>query len=106
MRNNLQNYYDILNINNNATEKDIYAAYNSKIIQFNHLPFHTQKMISEIKLLKEALYVLGDNNKRQKYDYKCERINQYNEESRTIDNTKVCDRLFSITFEKNNNNIY
>lgn len=95
----MKNYYKILNITNNAKEDEIYNAYNNKISQFNHLPFHTPKMISEIKLLKEALYVLSDHYKRLKYDIKCTRmINLYNEESRTIDNTKVCDRLFSIIF--------
>jgi DnaJ-class molecular chaperone len=96
--NNWKNYYNILDINNTATEEDIYKAYRIKISQFNHLPFHTSKMISEIKLLKEALYVLGDNKKRAKYDIKCDKMNQYNEENNVFDNTKVCDRLFSIVF--------
>ena len=92
------NYYEILNINNDATENEIYQAYNQKITQFNHLPFHTTKMINEIKLLKEALYVLGDDTKRSKYDSKCNKIKQYNEEGKYNDSTKVCNRLFSITF--------
>ena len=99
MKNNFSNYYEILGINKIASEDEIYMAYKLKIVQFNHLPFHTHKMINEIKLLKEALYVLGDKTKREKYDIKYDKINQYNEENRTVDNTKVCDRLFSITFE-------
>ena len=99
MMNNFKNYYEILEINNTASENEIYMAYKLKIVQFNHLPFHTHKMINEIKLLKEALYVLGDIKKREKYNIKYYKINQYNEENRTIDNTKVFDRLFSITFE-------
>ncbi len=95
---NRKNYYNILDINNTATEDEIYNAYRLKISQFNHLPFHTPKMISEIKLLKEALYVLGDNIRRNKYDIKCTKMNQYNEEDKVFDNTKVCDRLFSIVF--------
>ena len=78
-------------------EEQIYDAYRLKISQFNHLPFHTSKMIAEIKLLKEALYVLGDEIKRQKYNKKIEKLEQYYSEE-TIDNTKICDRLFSITF--------
>jgi DnaJ-class molecular chaperone len=96
--NNMKNYYEILNIEINATEDEIYQAYNIKIAQFNHLPFHTQKMIAEIKLLKEALYVLSDNNKRKKYNSKYEKNAQYEETDKNIDNTKICDRLFSITF--------
>ena len=55
-------------------------------------------MIAEIKLLKEALYVLGDENKRQKYNNKIEKLDQYNSADKIIDNTKICDRLFSIKF--------
>ena len=94
----MKNYYNILNIDNNATEEQIYDAYREKISQFNHLPFHTPKMIEEIKLLKEALYVLGDDIKRNKYNNKMEKLEQYNSEGRTIDNTKICNRLFSINF--------
>jgi DnaJ-class molecular chaperone len=92
----LKNYYEILDINNKVTEDEIYKAYNQKISQFNHLPFHTSKMIYEIKLLKEALYVLGDDNKRKKYDYKYQKNKQYEVIDSSIDNTKVCERLFSI----------
>ena len=94
----MKNYYEILSINNNATEEKIYDAYRNKISQFNHLPFHTQKMIAEIKLLKEALYVLGDDIKRQKYNKKIEKLEQYYTEDKVINNTKICDRLFSIKF--------
>jgi DnaJ-class molecular chaperone len=94
----MKNYYEILNINNDASEEQIYDAYRYKIAQFNHLPFHTSKMILEIKLLKEALYVLGDENKRQKYDNKINKLEEYNSEGRNIDNTKICDRLFSVTY--------
>lgn len=94
----MKNYYEILSINNNATEEQIYDAYRNKISQFNHLPFHTPKMIAEIKLLKEALYVLGDDIKRQKYNKKIEKLEQYYTEDKVINNTKICDRLFSIKF--------
>jgi DnaJ-class molecular chaperone len=95
----MKNYYEILNVNNNATEEQIYDAYRDKISQFNHLPFHTKKMIVEIKLLKEALYVLGDEIKRKKYDNKIEKLELYNSEGRNIDSTKICDRLFSVTYQ-------
>lgn len=94
----MKNYYEILSVANNATEEQIYDAYRDKIEQFNHLPFHTTKMIEEIKLLKEALYVLGDETKRKKYNNKMGKLEQYYSEGRTIDNTKICNRLFSITF--------
>jgi DnaJ-class molecular chaperone len=64
----MKDYYEILDITINSSLDDIYNAYNKKIVQFNHLPFFTNKMIQEIKLLKEALYVLTDKNKRSKYN--------------------------------------
>ena len=94
----MKNYYEILNIDNTATKDNIYNAYYNKISQFNNLPFHTPRMISEIKSIKEALYVLGDNNKKEKYDKKCIKMLQYKEEGKYKDNTKICDRLFSINF--------
>ncbi len=92
------NYYELLEVAKTATENEIYQAYNSKISQFNHLPFHTSQMIKEIKLLKEAIYVLGDKDKREKYNNKLQRNKQYTEEGRHIDNTQICNRLFDIKF--------
>lgn len=95
----MKDYYEILEISLDASEDEIYDAYNKKIVQFKHLPFFTNQMIQEIKLLKEAIYVLGDENKRQKYNYKFNNYKQYEEEGRHIDNTKICNRLFSIKFD-------
>ncbi len=92
-------YYNILSIKINATEKEIYTAYREKISQFNNLPFLTNKMINEIKKLKEALYVLSNNEKKNKYDKKLNKYNEYlidNDNDKV--NTKICDRLFSIKF--------
>ena len=98
----MKNYYTILGIAENATEDEIYMAYKNKIIQFNGLPFHTNQMIQTIKLLKECIYVLGHTIKRQKYDDKL-RLRQkiqkeYTNTSRHVDGTKICDRIFSLTF--------
>ncbi len=95
----MKDYYEILDISQTASEDEIYNAYNNKIVQFRHLPFFTNKMIQEIKSLKEALYVLSDEVKRYKYNNKLNKIKQYEEEGRHIDNTKICDRLFSIKFD-------
>ena len=92
----MKDYYEILEINPTASEDEIYNAYNNKILQFRHLPFFTPKMIKEIKLLKEALYVLSDEIKRSKYNDKLNKNKQYEEEGKYLDNTKICDRLFSI----------
>jgi DnaJ-class molecular chaperone len=92
----MQNYYEILNIDINATKEEVYDAYKNKISQFNSLPFHTQKMIGEIKKLKEALYVLGNTEKRKIYNNKLKLNINLNNISDEFDNTKICNRLFSI----------
>ena len=56
-------------------------------------------MINEIKKLKEALYILSNNEKKNKYDKKLNKYNEYlidNDNDKV--NTKICDRLFSIKF--------
>ena len=62
----MKNYYEILNINQDVDETEIYESYRKKINQFNGLPFLTNKMINEIKNLKIAIYILGDTQKRIK----------------------------------------
>ncbi len=96
----MKDYYSILSVNNNASENEIYEGYKIKIARFNNLPFHTKQMIEDIKNLKEALYILSDNNKRHKYDIKLNETNKYTtDDSNPFDNTKICDRLFSIKFD-------
>ncbi len=103
----MKDYYELLGIKNNVNENDIYDAYKNKISQFNHLSFHTSKMIYEIKNLKEALYVLGDNIRRKKYDNKCKinsshnnGLDKYfeNDKNSGYDNTQIFNRLFSVKF--------
>ncbi len=92
----IKNYYEILSLPFNAPEDEIFKKYREKINQFNGLPFLTKEMIHDIKLLKEAFYVLSDNTKRNNYIKKYKRHRDYEATNRTIDNTKICDRLFSI----------
>jgi DnaJ-class molecular chaperone len=94
----MKNYYTILGIKETATNDIINDAYKYKISRYKNLPFHTQQMIADIKELKEAIYILTDNNKRDKYNKKLYKYMDYNNLSKEVDNTKICDRLFSITF--------
>ena len=97
MKNNLKNYYNILDIDEKATEEDIYNSYRKKISQFNGLPFHTQQMISIIKELKEAIYILGNINKRQKYNLKLINNLKYTQ-SNYNENTQIYNRTFEKIF--------
>jgi DnaJ-class molecular chaperone len=92
----MKDYYNILGIERTASKDTIYSSYYYKISQFNNLPFLTKQMINEIKELKEALYVLGNKTKKEKYDSKLFKKESYYSE--TINNTEVFDRMFSIKF--------
>ena len=94
----LNEYYLILKVDVDSTEQEIYNSYKNHIAQFNNLPFLTTQMVSDIKLLKEAIYVLGNVNKRKKYNIKLKQMKTYTNENNVVDNTKICDRVFSITF--------
>jgi DnaJ-class molecular chaperone len=99
----MKDYYEILEVNINVSEDEIYNAYNLKISQFNHLPFFTSKMIKEIKTLKEAIYVLGNKKKREIYNKKYNLNLKYKKEEdiKEFDNTKIYNRLFSTALLQN-----
>ena len=85
----MKDYYKILEIDNNNLKNDILKAYIFKISRFNNLPFLTDEMINDIKDYKTALYILMDEERRNKYD-----IIKFNKDGEF--NTKINERLFSL----------
>jgi|APSaa5957512535_1039671.scaffolds.fasta_scaffold68427_2 DnaJ-class molecular chaperone len=101
----MKDYYKILKLTKHATLTEINEVYEFNISQFNNLPFLTNKMINEIKILKEAKYILADEQRRKLYDIKLQNENKYNQDTNQsgfhcIDNTQICDRIFSINFSR------
>jgi len=97
----MKDYYKILDINNTEDDlsaKQIKDAYNVQISRFVGLPFLTKMMIQDIKNIKEAYYVLSSETMKNKYDKIFKKHKQLEEDARQVDNTKICNRLFSITF--------
>jgi hypothetical protein len=101
----MKDYYNILNISIDNFNKDLLKeAYKNKISQFNDLPFFTKTMIADIKSIKEALYIFNDDKLKELYDVKYKKMIDTNKDNTNktidnkIDNTKICDRLFSIKF--------
>ena len=98
----MKDYYKILNIDRTqptttysskiSDEDDIKLFYKKKLQVFKDLPFFTKQMIQDIKDIKEAYYVLSDKTRKAKYD----KMNSTSED----DGTKICNRLFSLTFGK------
>lgn len=89
----MKNYYEILNIQLNSTFEQIKEAYKFKISRFQNLPFLTEQMKKDIKILKEAKFILFDKDRRIKYDIKNFSKNSKKEKS---NNTIICDRIFNL----------
>lgn len=64
----MDNYYQLLNVDPDASTKTITLAYDKKISKFNNLPFFTQTQINQIKKLKTAIYILSNPELRKKYN--------------------------------------
>jgi hypothetical protein len=96
----MKDYNKILDITNNSTDDEIDKSYKTKLERFRNLPFLTTQMKVEVKDLHEAHYVTSNSILRKKYYKKFNKETKYMDETRNIDNTKICDRLFSITFMK------
>jgi DnaJ-class molecular chaperone len=87
----MDDYYQLLNINNNASFETINVAYENAISKYNNLTFLLPQQISEIKKLKTALYILTNPELKNKYDNKLSNIKPYN-----IDNEDDFDSVFKV----------
>ena len=87
----MDDYYQLLNINNNASFETINVAYENAISKYNNLTFLLPQQISEIKKLKTALYVLTNSELKNKYDNQMFNIKPHN-----IDNEDDFDSVFKI----------
>ena len=100
----MKDYYEILNVNVNTIHNDIKKSYKEHISRFNGLPFLTKKMIEEIKELKIAYYILGNEERRRLYDNRLKPKTTIYQNSETNndfqENTKINDRLFGNIFNK------
>ncbi len=66
--NTKNNFYKLLEISSHASKKEIILGYQNKITKFNNISKLSNDQISDIKMLKIALYVLLNYRLRQKYD--------------------------------------
>ena len=91
--NHLYNYYELFEIINTSSTKQIIKAYQNKIMNYNNENL-SQIQINEIKILKMGLYILITQDLRIIYDYllndqlKC---NQENNEKISISPAELGD---------------
>ena len=86
------NVYEFLNVKIDDDIDKIKDVYNFKIKRFKNLPFLTDQMKKDIKILKIAKYLLFDEYRRKKYNNIL--INELNDKK----NIQLNERLFSVKF--------
>lgn len=64
----MDNYYQILNIDKDASLQEIVSSYKKQISSFNNLPFLNESQVLKVKQLKKALYILSNPPLREKYN--------------------------------------
>lgn len=90
-----KNFYELFEINKNATKIEIIIAYRNKISHFNKLKKISEEDSNKIKLFKIGLYILSNEELRNQYDKKFNKI-----ESIPTENNKI----ESIPTANNDNN--
>lgn len=63
-----KNFYDFFEIKPSSRSKEILNAYKNKISKFRNIANLNSEQISEIKFLKQCLYILLNKNLRLKYN--------------------------------------
>lgn len=95
----MDNYYELFNINKNASTKDIIIAYENKINYYNNFQKLSDKDINNIKIYKKGLYILTNLNLRNNYNNLLFNNNNNNNvmaENDDNDNLNNLDDLFNV----------
>jgi len=103
----MENYYEILEITKDASDKEIKESYISKIKKYNNLTFLNDEIIKKIKLLKKCKYILLDKKLRQLYDKLLSKNNLNNiveNDKKNFNNHFIANRIFDMPRIPNNNN--
>lgn len=95
----MDNYYELFNINKNASTKDIITAYENKINYYNNFEKLSDKDIHNIKIYKKGLYILTNLNLRNNYNnllFNNDNNNNVMAENDDDDNLNNLDDLFNV----------
>jgi hypothetical protein len=66
----MNNYYNYFDVKETATTKEIILAYENKITKYNNLKTLSDVQMNELKLLRKGLYILSNDELREKYNKK------------------------------------
>jgi DnaJ-class molecular chaperone len=111
----MDDYYKILNVNNNSTKEEIKFEYNKLIDNYKILPFISENDKTIIKLIKKAYYVLTHDEYKKTYDTNLllkqnqlsilPQPNVINKKG-NVNNSYIADRIFSFNDVIINKKIY
>jgi hypothetical protein len=111
----MDDYYKILNVNNNSTKEEIKIEYKRLIDNFKLVPFISENDKTTIKLIKKAYYVLANDEYRKTYDTNLllkqnqlsilPQPNVINKKG-NVNNCYIADRIFSFNDVIIKKNIY
>nr|WBF70899.1 hypothetical protein [Megavirus caiporensis] len=65
------NYYDILEINQNATQEDIKKSYKKLVVKYHPDKNLNKNTIDKFQQIQSAYQCLSNKKKRREYDIKC-----------------------------------
>jgi len=66
--NNINNFYKLFDVLQNASTKEIIMAYENKITKYNNIEKLSNEQVYNIKMLKIGLYILINPKLRKKYN--------------------------------------
>jgi DnaJ-class molecular chaperone len=95
----MTNYYDLLEINTDASNEQIISSYKIKITRYNNMSKLSEDNINEIKELKKAIYVLTNNNLKILYNNK---LHKKKLDNNILDNNKL-NNLRSFNYDNTQN---
>ena len=80
----MENYYTLLDINQDACEDEINKAYKNKLIEFKYLPFLTENDNNNLKKIKKAFFIFNNPEYKKIYDEHLQ--NKFKKEINNSDN--------------------
>lgn len=100
----MDNYYKILQLSMSAENDEIIQAYKQKIKPYKKFTYLNKQQKKEVKLLKEALYVLTNKELRNIYNFNLQKesfktlnnLDDLKYKKQKVDGTLISDRMFSL----------
>ena len=112
----MEDYYNILNIEYNATKEQIIASYDKLMINYKIQPFISENDKTQIKLIKKAHFVLTNDEYKKTYDTNLllkqkqqqqtngiHPVHTINNKKSGFNNSYIANRIFSMHSGMSNN---